>query len=51
MRCRDLLEEPMRRMLRKEALPEALSCCEITVPGLSEEIGDKAAIAVAMERG
>lgn len=50
-RCRDLLEESMKRVLNKEALPEALALCEITVPGLGEEIGDKAAIAVAMERG
>lgn len=50
-RCRDLLEEPMRRILRKEALSEALASCEIKVPYLGEEIGDKAAIAVAMERG
>lgn len=48
-RCRDLLEEPMREVLRREALPQALAACQITVPALGENIGDAAALAVAAE--
>lgn len=48
-RCRDLLEEGMKKMLKKEALPGAVSACEILPAGLGESIGDVAAIAVARE--
>lgn len=48
-RCRDLLEEEMQRVLRREALPQALEVCRITVPALGENIGDAAALAVAAE--
>ncbi len=45
-RCRDLLEEKALSVLRREALP---SNCIITVPALSESIGDVAALAVAAD--
>ncbi len=46
-RCRDLIEKPMYKVLEREALAPALSACEITAPGLGEEIGDYAALAAA----
>lgn len=48
MRSGELLRPAMERQLRKEALPEALAVCEIVPAQLSENIGDYAAIAVAM---
>lgn len=48
-RCRDLLEEPMREVLRQEALPQTFAACRIDVPALGENIGDAAALAVAAE--
>ena len=47
-RCRDLLEEPVLNELKKEALPFTAKC-PVTVPLLGEQIGDMAALAVAME--
>lgn len=47
-RCRDLLEKPALTELKKEALAPAAQCT-VTVPELGEEIGDMAALAVAME--
>jgi len=47
-RCRDLLEEPTRNELKKEALASAARC-SVTVPLLGERIGDMAALAVALE--
>ena len=47
-RCRDLLEKPTLNELKKEALPFT-SRCSVTVPLLGEQIGDMAALAVAME--
>ena len=47
-RCRDLLEEPALTELKKEALAPTAQCT-VTVPELGEEIGDMAALAVAME--
>ena len=48
-RCRDLLEEPMKRVLQSEALKVALDVCEIVPAKLGEAIGDVAAVAVARE--
>ena len=47
-RCRDLLEEPTLREMNREALASAAKCT-VTVPLLGEQIGDMAALAVAME--
>jgi glucokinase len=46
-RAEDLLAPAMRRALRKEALPASLAACEIVPAGLSENIGDIAALCVA----
>lgn len=48
MRCVDLLEPSMREVLKKEALPQSLAVCEIVPSVCGEEIGDKAALAVAL---
>lgn len=48
-RCRDLFEETMLEVLKKEALPEALKNCRVVPAELGESIGDMAAIAVAMD--
>lgn len=48
-RCRDLLEENAIREFRREALPAVADRVEIKTPVLDEQIGDYAAIAVAME--
>ena len=48
-RCRDLLEENALREFRREALPAVADRVEIKTPALDEQIGDYAAIAVAME--
>ena len=47
-RCRDLLEQPTLHELKKEALAPTAKC-SVTVPLLGEQIGDMAALAVAME--
>ncbi len=47
-RCRDLLEAPTLNELKKEALAPTARC-SVTVPILGEQIGDMAALAVAME--
>lgn len=47
-RCRDLLEDPTINELKKEALAFTAKC-SVTVPVLGEQIGDMAALAVAME--
>lgn len=46
-RCRDLLEEPMREALSREAISMSLAACRIEPTGLGEQIGDYAALAVA----
>ena len=48
-RCEDLLRPAMERALEREALPEALKVCKVVPAALGEEIGDRAALAVAME--
>jgi glucokinase len=47
-RAEDLLAPAMYRALEKEALPASLSACEIVPAGLSENIGDIAALCVAV---
>lgn len=49
MRSAELLIPTMRKRLEKEALRESMSVCEIVKAQLSENIGDYAAIAIAME--
>ena len=49
MRSAELLIPSMQKRLRKEGLQESLSVCEIVKAKLSENIGDYAAIAIAME--
>ena len=43
-----LLQEGMQRALAREALPAALAACEIVPAALTESVGDKAALCVAM---
>lgn len=47
VRCRALLEPPMRAVIEREALPDSVLCCEILPASLGEEIGNYGAIAVA----
>jgi glucokinase len=49
-RCRELLEPSMREALGKEALPQSLGCCAIVPAALGEDIGDWAAITIALYR-
>jgi hypothetical protein len=39
----------MRRVLEEEAITESYKACRIAPPGLSENIGDMAALALAKE--
>lgn len=48
-RCRDLMENDTRYWLEKEALPAVASNVKILPAALGEQIGDLAAISVAME--
>lgn len=48
-RCEDLLREAMEQVLNREALKDAVKVCKVCAPELSENIGDAAALAVAME--
>lgn len=48
-RCQDLLTPPMEQVLHREALSPIVSGCRITGPALGEQIGDMAALTVAME--
>ena len=48
-RCEDLLAPHMNKVLEQEALIPSRKVCKVVPPLLQEEIGDKAAIAVAME--
>ncbi|MBV9761209.1 MAG: ROK family protein [Acidobacteriaceae bacterium] len=48
MRLGDLLLTPARSVVRREALPHAAAACEITTAALGEQIGDIAAICVAV---
>ena len=48
MRLGDLLLEPARSVIRREALAPALAHCEVVPAALGEHIGDVAALCVAM---
>src|SRR5690606_24671111 len=45
LRQRTLLDETMWRVLHEEAMPLALSVCDVVPPALGEQIGDYAALA------
>ena len=47
-RSRDLLWESTEEVVKEEALMQSASCCEIVPAELGEQIGDYAAIAVAL---
>ena len=48
MRLGDLLLEPARSVMQREALAPALACCQVVPAALDERIGDVAALCVAM---
>ena len=48
MRSSALLVPSMNKVLQQEALPESMQVCEIVPAQLSENIGDIAALALAM---
>jgi len=48
MRLGDMLLEPARRVLRREALPVSAETCQIVPAALDERIGDVAALCIAM---
>ena len=48
MRLGESLLAPMRRVIEREALPQSLRACEIVSAALGEQIGDVAALCVAM---
>jgi len=50
LRCGKFFEKTMREELKKEALPQSLKNCKIVPMGLGEEIGNFAAICVALYR-
>ena len=47
-RSKDLLWESAKEEIEKEALALSAGCCEIVPAALGEQIGDYAAIAVAL---
>lgn len=49
-RCEDILREPMLETLRQEALPQSLADCRTVPAALGEDIGNYAAVAVALYR-
>jgi glucokinase len=49
-RCRQLLEPSMMDVLAKEALPQSLRPCKIVPAALGEDIGDWAALTIALYR-
>jgi glucokinase len=48
MRQEKLLRKPMERVIAREALSDSSKACEIVSAGLGEQIGDYAALSVAM---
>lgn len=50
-RCEDLLRPSMEEVLRREALPLSYAALRVVPAALGEEIGDRAALALAMEIG
>ena len=51
MRLGDMVLEPARRVLRKEALARAFAVCTVVPATLDESIGDVAALCIAMDAG
>lgn len=51
LRLGDLVLEPARAVLRREALPAAVAACRIATPELGERLGDVAALCAAIEQG
>ena len=49
LRMGDAILGPAREVVEKEALPESRQRCRITTAGLGEQIGDVAALCIAME--
>ena len=47
-RSADLLREPMERVLREECLPFSLAACEIVPAALGDDIGNRAALSLAI---
>lgn len=47
-RSRNLLWEPAKREIEKEALSRAVNCCRVVPAGLGEKLGDYAAVATAL---
>ena len=47
-RCEELLRGVMLRVLEREALPASLAACRILPAALGDQIGDFAALAIAM---
>ncbi len=50
MRMGDTLLDPARAVMRRESLPGASAVCSIVPAGLGEQIGDVAALCVALDR-
>lgn len=48
-RAQSLIEPHMRKVLEEEAIAQSYKDCVITAPGLAENIGDMAALALAKE--
>jgi len=48
LRLGDLLLEPAREVMRREALPQSAGICEVVPAALDENIGDVAALCIAM---
>lgn len=46
LRCRDLLEPAMYKVIEQEVLPRSLKCCKIIPVSLGEHIGDLATVAI-----
>ena len=51
IRIADALVEPALRLLRTEALPQALEVCSVVPAQLGESIGDYAALCAALDQG
>lgn len=49
VRSEDLLRGPMQKVLEKETLPASLAACQVVGAALGEQIGDYAALTVAVE--
>ncbi|HEY5139758.1 MAG TPA: ROK family protein [Methylococcales bacterium] len=48
VRCQELLEPIITEVVRREALDRSVNCCKIVPSGLGEQIGDYAAISIAL---